>query len=442
MHMDAERGEMTSPLRTAVEIEEAAARKGCQNMSQTTLTADNVDGAESSRHAAMVDQYSARNYAPLPVVIAKGEGCWVEDVEGNRYLDMLSAYSALNFGHSHPEIVESFIKQAGGLTLTSRAFQNDQFGPFCKEITEFCGQDLVLPMNTGAEAVETALKTARKWGYKVKGVADDRAEIISMEGNFHARTISIVSFSTDAQFRDGFGPFTPGFPVVPYGDADALEKAITPNTVAVLIEPIQGEGGIIIPPAGFLQRCRELCTQHNVLMIADEIQTGLARTGRNFAVEHDNVKPDVLILGKALGGGMMPVSAVLASREILGVFEPGDHGSTFGGNPLACAVARTAIKILQRDQLAARAAEVGEPFIERLRNIQSPRIKEVRGKGLLIGIELHANAGGAKKYCKMLKTEGILCKETVENVVRIAPPLIIEQKDLDWAYERIARVLG
>ena len=407
----------------------------------TTIgTIDSSTGTR--RHTALVDQYSARNYAPLPVVISKGEGCWVEDVDGKRYLDMLSAYSALNFGHSHPEIVEAFVEQARKLTLTSRAFQNDQFGPFCQEITELCGQDLVLPMNTGAEAVETALKTARKWGYKVKGVAEDKAEIICMTGNFHGRTISIVSFSDDEQFRDGFGPFTPGFPLVEYGKAAALEQAINPNTVGVLIEPIQGEGGIVVPPDGYLKRVRELCTQNNVLFIADEIQTGLARTGKVFAVEHEGVKPDVLILGKALGGGVMPVSAVLASKEILGVFNPGDHGSTFGGNPLGCAVARVAMKILTRDKLAERSAEVGGAFIQRLRGIDAKIIKEVRGKGLLIGVELHPEAGGAKKYCKLLKEKGLLCKETVENVLRIAPPLTIEQKDLDWAYERIARVLG
>ena len=407
-----------------------------------TTTGNINSSTETQRHTALVDQYSARNYAPLPVVISKGEGCWVEDVDGKRYLDMLSAYSALNFGHSHPEIVEAFVEQARKLTLTSRAFQNDQFGPFCQEITELCGQDLVLPMNTGAEAVETALKTARKWGYKVKGVAEDKAEIICMTGNFHGRTISIVSFSDDEQFRDGFGPFTPGFPLVEYGNAAALEQAINPNTVGVLIEPIQGEGGIVVPPDGYLKRVRELCTQNNVLFIADEIQTGLARTGKVFAVEHEGVKPDVLILGKALGGGVMPVSAVLASKEILGVFNPGDHGSTFGGNPLGCAVARVAMKILTRDKLAERSAEVGGAFIQRLRGIDAKIIKEVRGKGLLIGVELHPEAGGAKKYCKMLKEEGLLCKETVENVLRIAPPLTIEQKDLDWAYERIARVLG
>ncbi len=395
----------------------------------------------TGRHTAQIERYSARNYAPLPVVIAKGEGCWVTDVEGRQYLDMLSAYSALNFGHCDPEIVEAFVQQARTLTLTSRAFQNDQFGPFCEELTRACGQEMVLPMNTGAEAVETALKTARKWGHKVKGVADGKAEIICMANNFHGRTISIISFSDDPQFRDGFGPFTPGFKLMPYGDAAAVERAITPSTVGVLVEPIQGEGGIVVPPAGYLTRLREICTRQNVLLIADEIQTGLGRTGRLFACDHESVKPDVLILGKALGGGLMPVSAVLASREIMGVFNPGDHGSTFGGNPLACAVARVAMRVLLREKLPERAAQLGEPFMQRLRGIDSPHVREVRGKGLLIGVELKPEAGGAKKFCYKLKEEGILCKETAEHVLRIAPPLTIERKHLDWAFERFARVL-
>ena len=406
-----------------------------------SMTAEKNSPTTSVEHSAWVDQFSANNYAPLPVVIARGEGCWVEDVEGKKYLDMLSAYSAVNFGHSHPEIVEAFVEQAKRLTLTSRAFQNDQFGPFCKEITELCGQDRVLPMNTGAEAVETALKTARKWGYQVKGVAPDEAEIICCEGNFHGRTITVISFSRDPQFKDGFGPFTPGFKVVPYGDAKAFEAAITPNTVGFLVEPVQGEGGIVVPPNGYLTEVRRICTEQNVLFIADEVQSGLGRTGKLFACDHENVKPDVLILGKALGGGMMPVSAVLASNEVMGVFKPGDHGSTFGGNPLGCAVARVAMRILTRDKLSERAAEIGEPLMDRLRELNSPLVKEVRGRGLFIGIELHESAGGAKKLCKQLKDEGMLCKETVENVIRLAPPLIIEQKDLDWAFERIARVL-
>jgi ornithine--oxo-acid transaminase len=409
-------------------------------MSRTETMKTAVTG-ESARHIAMVEEHSARNYAPLGVVLTKGQGAWVEDVDGKRYLDMLSAYSALNFGHAHLEIVASFVGQAKSLALTSRAFHNDQFGPFCEEITRLTGQDLVLPMNTGAEAVETALKTARKWGYRVKGVPADRAEIIVCEGNFHGRTISIVSFSDDPQYRDGFGPFTPGFKLVPYGDLAALEQAITPNTVGFLVEPIQGEGGIVVPPAGYLSGALDLCRKNRVLFMADEIQTGLGRTGKLFACDHECVKPDVLILGKALGGGMMPVSAVLASHEILGVFEPGDHGSTFGGNPLGCAVARTAMRVLVRDRLADRSARLGAAFMERLRGLRSPKVEEVRGKGLLIGIALRREAGPAKEYAKALKARGVLCKDTVESVLRIAPPLVIEPEDLDWAFERIAKVL-
>jgi ornithine--oxo-acid transaminase len=399
-------------------------------------------GAETLRHDRLVDRHSAHNYAPLPVVIAKGRGAWVEDVEGHRYLDMLSAYSALNFGHGHPEIVAAFVEQAKRLALTSRAFQNDQFGPFCEEITAFAGQDLVLPMNTGAEAVETAIKAVRKWGYQVKGVPEGRAEIVCCLGNFHGRTVTIVSFSDDAQYREGFGPFTPGFRLVEYGDLAALERAITPHTVAFLVEPIQGEGGIVVPPAGYLRAAKALCAKHRVLFVADEIQTGLARTGRMFACDHEDVKPDVLILGKALGGGMMPVSAVLASREVLGVFRPGDHGSTFGGNPLACAVARKAMEILRRDRLAERSATLGEAFVQRLRGMTSSKVREIRGKGLLIGIALTPEAGPARDYAKRLKEEGVLCKDTVESVLRIAPPLVIESQDLDWAFARIARVLA
>jgi ornithine--oxo-acid transaminase len=400
-----------------------------------------VPASETARHNELIERWSARNYAPLPVVIARGKGAWVEDVEGRRYLDLLSAYSALNFGHGHPEIVDAFVEQARTLALTSRAFQNDQFGPFCEEITRLCGFDLVLPMNTGAEAVETAIKTARKWGYKVKGVPDGRAEIIVCAGNFHGRTTTIVGFSDDAQYRDGFGPFTPGFTLIPYGDVAALERAITPHTVGFLVEPIQGEGGIVVPLAGYLRAAREICSRQRVLLMADEIQTGLGRTGQLFACDHEGVRPDVLILGKALGGGMLPVSAVLASREVLGVFNPGDHGSTFGGNPLACAVARAAMRILQRDRLAERAAALGDSFMKRLRAIGSPIVKEVRGRGLLIGIEIAREAGPAKNYAKKLKDEGLLCKDTVESVLRIAPPLVIEAADLDWALERLANVL-
>jgi len=399
-------------------------------------------GRETARHLELVERYGARNYAPLPVVLARAQGCWAEDVDGRRYLDLLSAYSALNFGHNHPEIVETFLAQARRLSLTSRAFHNDQFGPFCEEITRFCGMDLVLPMNTGAEAVETAIKAARKWGYGVKGVPAGRAEIIACEGNFHGRTVTVISFSDEPQYREGFGPYTPGFRLVRYGDPEALERAITPNTVGFLVEPIQGEGGIVVPPAGYLRACRELCTRHRVLFMADEIQTGLGRTGRRFACDHERVSPDVLILGKALGGGMLPVSAVLASREVLGVFRPGDHGSTFGGNPLACAVARKALEILRRDRLAERALEIGERFRKRLQTLAGGRVREVRGRGLLIGIELAPEAGPARDYCKKLLGEGLLCKDTVESVMRIAPPLVISDQDLDWAFERIARTLG
>ncbi|MCK4658456.1 MAG: ornithine--oxo-acid transaminase [Phycisphaerae bacterium] len=415
-------------------------------MTQATLSGvKRVVGSSTlntEQHNDLVSQYSANNYASLPVVIRKGEGAWVEDVEGKRYLDMLSAYSALNFGHSHPEIMEVFLEQAKRLTLTSRAFQNDQFGPFCKEITAFCGQDMVLPMNTGAEAVETAIKATRKWGYKVKGVEADQAEIIVVDGNFHGRTVTIVSFSRDPQFKDDFGPLTPGFKMVPYGNAAALKTAITPNTVGFLVEPIQGEGGIVVPPDGYLRECHQICRENNVLFIADEIQTGLARTGKRFACDHEGVKPDMIILGKALGGGMMPVSAMLCSKEVMGVFQPGDHGSTFGGNPLGCAVARISLHILNRDKLAERADKLGQAFMGRLRSIGGDKIKEVRGKGLLIGVEFHESAGVAKTYCKQLKEEGILCKDTVEQVMRFAPPLVVEQKDLDWAFERIKKVLA
>jgi ornithine--oxo-acid transaminase len=415
-------------------------------MSQTEMQAgvksqQGTAGPETVRHLDLADRYSARNYAPIPVVVKRGEGSWVEDVDGKRYLEFLSGYSALNFGHAHPKITSAFVEQAKRLTLTSRAFNNDQFGPFSEEITSLCKLDLVLPMNTGAEAVETAIKTARKWGYMVKGVEPDKAEIICFKNNFHGRTITVVSFSTGCQARKDFGPFTPGFSLVDYGDAAAVEAAITPNTVAVLIEPIQGEGGVLIPPDGYLPAVRELCTKHNVLFIADEIQTGLGRTGRLFCCDHENVKPDALILGKALGGGMMPVSAVVGTKEVLGVFKPYDHGSTFGGNPLACAVARAAIRVLVDEKLSERAAKLGPPLMERLRQINSPVVREVRGRGLLIGIELTPDSGGAGKYSRRLAELGVLSKETGESVIRIAPPLNISEEDLEWGYERIARVL-
>lgn len=392
-------------------------------------------------YIALEDQYNAHNYKPLDVVLERGEGVWVWDVDGNRYLDFLSAYSALNQGHKHPRILQALLDQAARLPLTSRAFRNDQLPLLAKELCELTGYEMMLPMNTGAEAVETALKAARKWGYQVKGVPENQAEIITCAGNFQGRTISIISFSTEAQYRDGFGPFTPGFVTVPYGDADALEAAITPNTVAFSVEPIQGEGGVIVPPEGYLRRVRDLCDRHHVLLIADEIQTGLGRTGKLFAADWDGVKPDVVTIGKALSGGFYPVSAVLASREVLGVFKPGDHGSTFGGNPLAAAVARAALSVLTDEHLIENACVQGEYLMGRLRRIESDHIQEVRGRGLLIGVELKAGAGGARRFCEALKQEGLLCKETHDNVIRFAPPLVIQRQDIDWAIERIEAVL-
>jgi ornithine--oxo-acid transaminase len=387
------------------------------------------------------ETYGAHNYKPLDVVITRAEGVWVWDVEGNRYLDCLSAYSAVNQGHCHPRILRALVEQASRVTLTSRAFRNDQLPFLEKELCELTGYEMVLPMNSGAEAVETALKAARKWGYTVKGVPADQAEIIVCAGNFHGRTITIVGFSTEPQYREGFGPFTPGFVVIPYGDARALEAAITPNTVAFLVEPIQGEGGVIVPPEGYLRAVREICTRHNVLFIADEIQTGLGRTGRLFACDWEGVRPDVLVIGKALSGGFYPVSAVLSSREVLGVFRPGDHGSTFGGNPLACAVAREALRVIVEERLPERADELGRYFLGRLARIESPLVREVRGKGLLIGVELVPEAGGARRYCEALKDRGILCKETHEHTIRFAPPLVITREEIDWALERIETVL-
>lgn len=385
--------------------------------------------------------YGAHNYLPLDVVLARGEGVWVYDVEGNKYLDCLSAYSAVNQGHCHPKIAQVMIRQAQTLTLTSRAFRNDQLGPFYKKLCDLSGYSMVLPMNTGAEAVETAIKTARKWGYTVKGVPRDQAEIIVCEGNFHGRTTTIVGFSSEPQYRDGFGPFTPGFKLIPYGDAEALRAAITPNTVAFLVEPIQGEGGIIIPPVGYLRQVRQICDEHNVLFMADEIQTGLGRTGKLFACDHENVRPDVMILGKALSGGFYPVSAVLSNQSVLGVFRPGDHGSTFGGNPLGAAVASAALDVIVEEQLPQRAAELGSYFLQRLAEIPSPHVKEVRGKGLMIGVELKEEAGGARRFCEALQARGILAKETHHHIIRFAPPLIITREEIDWALERISAVL-
>jgi ornithine--oxo-acid transaminase len=384
------------------------------------------------------EQYGAHNYHPLDVVIDRAQGCWVYDVEGKKYLDCLAAYSAVNQGHCHPKILSALVEQAQKVTLTSRAFRNDQLPLLYQQLHELTGFDMTLPMNSGAEAVETAVKAARKWGHKVKGIPDGKAEIIVCANNFHGRTVTIVGFSTDEQYRDGFGPFTPGFKIIPYGDAAALRGAITPNTCAFLVEPIQGEAGIVIPPTGFLKEAAAICQQNRVLLIADEIQSGLGRTGKLFAYMHEGIRPDAIIVGKALSGGFYPVSAVLASKEVLGVFHPGDHGSTFGGNPLACAVARAALGVLIEEKLCERSAELGGYFLEKLRTLRSPDLKEVRGRGLWIGIELHSPA---RPYCEALKEEGLLCKETHDRVIRIAPPLVITREDIDWAFERIKKVI-
>ena len=384
------------------------------------------------------NRYGAHNYRPLDVVIERAEGVWVYDVEGKRYLDCLAAYSAVNQGHCHPKILQAFEEQARKVTLTSRAFRNEQLPLLYKELHDLTGFDMALPMNSGAEAVETAIKTARKWGYKIKGIPQDKAEIIVCANNFHGRTVTIVSFSTDEQYRDGFGPFTPGFKVIPFGDARALREAITPNTCAFLVEPIQGEAGIVIPPEGFLREAAEICRQNQVLLMVDEIQSGLGRTGKLFAYMHEAVTPDVLIIGKALAGGFYPVSAVLASREILGVYKPGDHGSTFGGNPMGCAIARTALRVLIEEKMVERSAELGAYFLTLLQTLRSSDLEEVRGKGLWIGIELHSPA---RPYCEALKEEGILCKETHDRVIRIAPPLVISRQEIDWAFERITKVI-
>jgi ornithine--oxo-acid transaminase len=391
---------------------------------------------------AMEEQYGAHNYHPLDVVIERGEGVWVYDVDGKKYLDCLSAYSALNQGHVHPQILNALLEQAKKVTLTSRAFRNDQLPLLYKELSEMTGYEMSLPMNSGAEAVETALKLARKWAYRVKGVPRHQAEIITAAGNFHGRTISIVTFSTEPSYRDDFGPFTPGFVSVPYGDAEAIEKAITPNTAAVMLEPIQGEGGVIIPPVGYLKRVAEVCKQNNVLFMADEIQTGLGRTGKLFAAQHEDVRPDVTIIGKALAGGFYPVSAVLADAAILGLFMPGEHGSTFGGNPLAAAVSRAALKVIRDEDLAERSRTLGEYFMEQLSEIPSPHVKEVRGKGLLIGVELKPDAGGARRFCEAMQQKGILAKETHDNVIRFAPPLVIDKETIDWALPSIRDVLN
>ena len=387
------------------------------------------------------NEFGAHNYEPLDIVLARGQGVWVWDVEGNKYLDMLASYSALNQGHCHPRILTALIEQAKKLTLVSRAFRNDQLGPFYKEICEMTHSHSVLPMNSGTEAVETALKAARKWGYQIKEIPDDMAEIIVCANNFHGRTITIVGFSTEKQYKEGFGPFTPGFITIPFGDADALEWAITPNTVAFLVEPIQGEGGIIVPPSGYLKKVREICDRHNVLLILDEIQTGLGRTGKLFAEEHEGIESDLTLVGKALSGGFYPISAVLSNKEALSIFQPGDHGSTFGGNPLACAVAREALRVIEEENLIEKSLFMGHYLKESIRNILSPYVKEVRGMGLLIGVELKKSAGGARKFCEALMGKGILCKETHKHVIRFAPPLTITKEELDWALERIESVL-
>ncbi len=405
------------------------------------MTTALLDATRAQELIALEERYGAHNYHPLDVVIARAEGVWVWDVDGKRYLDFLAAYSAVNQGHCHPKVVAAVVEQAKKVTLTSRAFRNDQLGPFYKELCELAGFARALPMNTGAEAVETAIKAARKWAYTVKGVPDGQAEILAFENNFHGRTTTIVGFSTEAQYRQGFGPFTPGFRVLPYGDAEAVAAAMHGNVAAVLVEPIQGEAGIVVPPAGFLRRLREITTEHRALLIADEIQSGLGRTGRLFAYEHEGIRPDVVILGKALSGGAYPVSAILADDEVMGVFKPGDHGSTFGGNPLAAAIGRAALRVLVEERLVENSAELGPYFLERLRAIRSRHVKEARGVGLWIGIELDREAGGARRFCEALRDEGLLCKETHEHVIRIAPPLTIRREEIDWAVERIEKVL-
>ena len=386
-------------------------------------------------------RYGATNYKPLEVVLTRGQGIWVWDVEGNRYLDFLASYSAVNQGHCHPKIAAVVHEQLDRLTLTSRAFHNDQLGLLYKELCELTNSHMVLPMNSGAEAVESCIKAVRKWGYQTKDIPYGRAEIIVCANNFHGRTITIVGFSTEEQYRDGYAPFTPGFVIIPFGDAAALEAAITPNTVAFMLEPIQGEAGIIVPPEGYLRDVRRICTEHDIAMITDEIQTGLGRTGKFLAEEHEDVEADLTLIGKALSGGFYPVSAVLSNKEVLGVFQPGDHGSTFGGNPLACATARVALKVLIEEGMIENSAKMGDYLLNQLRAIKSPYIKEVRGKGLFIGVELHPEAGGARRFCEALMRRGLLCKETHKHVIRFAPPLVIQKDDIDWALEYIDTVL-
>jgi ornithine--oxo-acid transaminase len=396
---------------------------------------------KTKEYIELEERYGAHNYHPLDIVITRGEGVWVYDVEGKRYLDCLSAYSALNQGHVHPKILSALLEQASKLTLTSRAFRNDQLPLFFKELSEVTGYEMALPMNSGAEAVETALKLARKWAYRVKGISRYKAEIVTCQGNFHGRTTTLVSFSTESSYRDDFGPFTPGFITVPYGDAEAIAGVITANTAAVLIEPVQGEAGVRVPPEGYLRRLRQICTEKNVLLIADEIQTGLGRTGRLFACDYEGVHPDIMIIGKALSGGFYPVSAILADRRLMSLFRPGEHGSTFGGNPLAAAIARAALRVIIEENLIQNSFQMGEYFIEQLAEIPSRHIQEVRGKGLLIGVELKPSAQGARHFCEALAQRGILAKETHENIIRFAPPLIIDRQTIDWALPLIRDVL-
>ncbi|NDD27299.1 MAG: ornithine--oxo-acid transaminase [Proteobacteria bacterium] len=393
-------------------------------------------------YIALEAQHNANNYHPLDIVIARASGVWMWDVEGNRYFDFLSSYSAVNQGHCHPRIIAAAKEQLDLVTLTSRAFRNDQLPLLAKELCELSGFDMMLPMNSGAEAVETAVKACRRWAYKVKGVPDGQAEIIVCDGNFHGRTTTAISFSTEAAYKDGFGPFTPGFRYVPYGDAAALRAAITPNTAAFMLEPIQGESGVVLPPAGFLEEADAICREHNVLLAFDEIQSGLGRSGKLFAFEHEGIRPDMVIVGKALSGGVLPVSAVLSSREVMALFVPGTHGSTFGGSPLAARVAREALKVLVEEGLIEHSAELGAYFIERMRAIRNPLIKEVRGRGLWAGLELKPEAGGARPYCEALKERGLLCKETRVHTIRFAPPLVVTREELDWALERIEAVLS
>jgi ornithine--oxo-acid transaminase len=401
---------------------------------------DTVKAMPREHFIQLEERYGAHNYHPLDVVIHRASGVWVWDVEGHKYLDFLSAYSAVNQGHAHPRIRQALIEQSRRVTLTSRAFRNDQLGTLYKQVSELTGYQRVLPMNTGAEAVETAIKAARKWGYRVKGVPEDQAEILVFEGNFHGRTTTIVGFSSEPQFRDGFGPFTPGFTLLPYGDLGAVEQAIGPNVAAVLIEPIQGEAGIVIPPKGYLKGVEQLCRSHGLLLICDEIQSGLGRTGKLFGFEHEGVRPDIVTIGKAFGGGFVPISAMLADDPVMGVFGPGDHGSTFGGNPLACAVAQEALRVLVEENMIENSARMGTYFLDRLRGLHSQHIREVRGVGLWIGLELRPEAGGARRFCEALERKGLLCKETHVHTIRFAPPLTITREELDWAYDRIEAV--